>query len=56
MVENFFWAIATKSEPQFTNWRRTKAKLNCLICTIDDIYDIYATLDELHLFTAAIQR
>nr|GME04273.1 terpene synthase 10-like [Ipomoea batatas] len=56
MVENFFWAIATNSNPKFSNWRRIKAKLNCLICTIDDIYDVYGTLDELHLFTDVIER
>ncbi|XP_019155335.1 PREDICTED: terpene synthase 10-like [Ipomoea nil] len=57
MVENFFWAIATNSNPnKFSNWRRTNAKLICLICTIDDIYDVYGTLDELHLFTDAIER
>ncbi|CAN1185788.1 Trans-ocimene synthase, chloroplastic [Linum perenne] len=32
------------------------SKLTSLINVIDDIYDIYGSLDELHLFTSAIQR
>nr|GMD24428.1 terpene synthase 10-like [Ipomoea batatas] len=56
VVENFFWAIGSNPNPKYVNYRRTVAKLNCFICTVDDIYDVYGTLDELQLFTDTIER
>jgi hypothetical protein len=43
-------------EPQFGNIRRMITKLNSLITTIDDVYDVCGTLDELELFTDAVVR
>ncbi|XP_031122926.1 terpene synthase 10-like [Ipomoea triloba] len=56
VVENFFWTIGSNPNPKYVNGRRTVAKLNCLICTVDDIYDVYGTFDELQLFTDTIER
>nr|GMD23007.1 terpene synthase 10-like [Ipomoea batatas] len=56
VVENFFWGIGSNPNPKYVNYRRTVAKLNCFICTVDDIYDVYGTLDELQLFTDTIER
>ncbi|XP_011009233.1 PREDICTED: terpene synthase 10-like [Populus euphratica] len=56
LVENFLWTVGIIFEPQFGNCRRMLTKVNSLITTIDDVYDVYGTLDELELFTNAIVR
>lgn len=56
LVENFFWAAGMIFEPQFGYCRRVATKILSLVTTIDDIYDVYGTLDELELFTNAVER
>ncbi|KAF2284333.1 hypothetical protein GH714_020588 [Hevea brasiliensis] len=56
IVENFLWTIGETFEPQFSYCRRMSTKVNSLLTIIDDIYDVYGTLDELELFTDAVQR
>ncbi|XP_024046987.1 gamma-terpinene synthase, chloroplastic-like [Citrus clementina] len=56
IMENFFWALGEVWEPQFEYCRRMSTKVNALITTIDDVYDVYGTLDELELFTNAVER
>ena len=56
IVENFFWTIGVVFEPQYGSCRRMLAKVFVLITMIDDIYDVYGTLDELELFTDAVDR
>ncbi|KAI7745577.1 hypothetical protein M8C21_032547, partial [Ambrosia artemisiifolia] len=56
LVENFLWTIGTNSLPQFSPLRRVLAQVFAMITTLDDVYDVYGTLDELEIFTEAICR
>ncbi|MED6119409.1 hypothetical protein PIB30_011474 [Stylosanthes scabra] len=44
------------SEPDIQFFRINLTKVDCLIVTIDDIFDVYGTLEELELFTEAVDR
>ncbi|KAJ8572491.1 hypothetical protein K7X08_009002 [Anisodus acutangulus] len=35
---------------------RIATKVNALVTTIDDVYDVFGTLDELQIFTNVVQR
>ncbi|GLT34531.1 hypothetical protein SLA2020_090400 [Shorea laevis] len=56
LVENFLWSIGELYEPYYGYYRRMATQVNTLITTIDDIYDVYGTQDELVLFTEAVER
>ncbi|CAK8534682.1 unnamed protein product [Lathyrus sativus] len=55
-VENFVWNVGMSFKPEFEYFRKILTKANALITIIDDIYDVYGTLEELELFTEAIER
>ncbi|WJX49871.1 Tricyclene synthase tps4, chloroplastic [Trifolium repens] len=56
LMECYFWAIGmTPFETKFTDVRKGLTKVASLITLIDDIYDVYGTLDELQLFTKAVE-
>ncbi|PRQ52902.1 putative lyase [Rosa chinensis] len=56
LMEWFFWSVGIVSEPQFSDVRKGITKVGALITTIDDVYDVYGTLDELELFTSVVER
>lgn len=56
MAEIYFWVLGAYFEPCYSLGRRITTKVTCLISIIDDIYDVYGTLEELQLFTTAIER
>ncbi|CAL9774946.1 unnamed protein product [Musa acuminata subsp. burmannicoides] len=56
LMENYFWTVGWAFEPQFWSFREMQTKLLSLITVIDDVYDVYGTLDELELFTNVVDR
>ncbi|CAL5405703.1 unnamed protein product [Camellia sinensis] len=56
IVECYFWILGVYFEPQYLLARRMLTKVATLTSIIDDIYDVYGTLEELVLFTDAIER
>ncbi|XP_038900957.1 terpene synthase 10-like [Benincasa hispida] len=56
LMENFYWTIGIGFEAELTYFRRMGTKIVSLITMIDDVYDVYGTLEELKLFTNAIER
>ncbi|XP_078161726.1 monoterpene synthase 8, chloroplastic-like [Carex rostrata] len=56
LVENYFGSVCLAFEPEHSSFRKAMTQSNCLITTLDDIYDVYGSLDELEVFTDAIQQ
>ncbi|RYQ94596.1 hypothetical protein HN51_045603 [Arachis hypogaea] len=56
IVECCNWVLAVYFEPQYSQARKILTKLLALTSIIDDTYDAYGTIDELKLFTEAIER
>ncbi|KDP41022.1 hypothetical protein JCGZ_03554 [Jatropha curcas] len=54
LVENYLWALGSVYEPQYSKCRIVATQFTCILSAIDDMYDIYGSLDELELFTQAV--
>ncbi|KAH0458075.1 hypothetical protein IEQ34_013390 [Dendrobium chrysotoxum] len=55
IVESYFWMLTPYYEHYYSHARVIMTKLMALVVATDDIYDIYGTLEELELFTDAIE-
>ncbi|KAJ7981646.1 (-)-germacrene D synthase [Quillaja saponaria] len=55
VVECYFWSMGVYFEPVYYMARRIMTKVTAMISTMDDIYDVYGTLEELELFTDAVE-
>ncbi|KDP39015.1 hypothetical protein JCGZ_00772 [Jatropha curcas] len=56
IVECYFWILSVFHEPQYSFARRILTKIIALASVLDDIYDVYGSLEELTLLTEIIQR
>lgn len=52
----YMWSLACFADPTLSEERVELTKPISLIYIIDDIFDVYGTLDELTLFTEAVCR
>lgn len=56
IIEIYFWILGVYFEPKYSFGRRLMTKMLSLTSAIDDIYDVFGTMEELQLFTEAIER
>ncbi|GAY34260.1 hypothetical protein CUMW_010470 [Citrus unshiu] len=56
LVECFLCAVGLVYEPNCSCFRKWLTKVIIFILVIDDIYDIYGSLEELEHFTSAVER
>ncbi|XP_059444211.1 (-)-germacrene D synthase-like [Corylus avellana] len=56
VVECYFWILGVYFEPEYHIARRFLTKVIAMTSIFDDVYDVYGTLEELELFTKAIER
>ncbi|XP_058081685.1 sesquiterpene synthase TPS2-like [Magnolia sinica] len=56
VVELYFWIVEVYLEPQYSRARKMMTKLISLMSILDDTYDVYGTLEELEIYTTAIER
>ncbi|XP_030439630.2 (-)-germacrene D synthase-like [Syzygium oleosum] len=56
LVEMYVWMLGVSFEPDYEIARGIFTKMMIIITILDDIYDVYGTLEELELFTEAIER
>ncbi|XP_042446658.1 R-linalool synthase-like [Zingiber officinale] len=56
LTENYLWSVVFAFEPDSWSFREMDTKMICFITMIDDVYDVYGTLDELEIFTDIMVR
>ena len=54
VIECYFWILGVYFEPEYLLARRMLTKVIAMTSAIDDIYDVYGTLEEIELFTEAV--
>ncbi|KAK8356214.1 hypothetical protein V6Z12_A05G340300 [Gossypium hirsutum] len=54
LMEIYFWATGLRFDPQYAKCRICFTKSAFLATVVDDIYDIYGSLEELECFTKAV--
>ncbi|KAK9133627.1 hypothetical protein Scep_013155 [Stephania cephalantha] len=56
LVESFLWSVGIAYEPDYELCREWLTKVMNFVLIIDDIYDVYGSLEELEIFTDAVER
>ena len=55
-IKWYMWPMACFTNPSFSDQRIELTKPISLVYVIDDIFDVYGTLDQLTVFTDAVNR
>ncbi|XP_073058246.1 monoterpene synthase TPS4, chloroplastic-like [Primulina eburnea] len=55
-AECFLWTVGLFPHPKYSDVRVEMAKVIAILLVIDDVFDKYGTINDLSLFTLAIQR
>ncbi|KAK1271553.1 hypothetical protein QJS04_geneDACA005839 [Acorus gramineus] len=56
VMETFFVTMGCLYQPRFSSFRERITKVNSMLTTVDDTYDVYGSMDELILLTDAVNR
>ncbi|KAK1372886.1 (+)-delta-cadinene synthase [Heracleum sosnowskyi] len=56
IIESYVCAVGIVFEPKYGSLRKWLAKTIILILVLDDVYDVYGSLEELENFTSAVDR
>ncbi|KAL1537895.1 Trehalose-6-P synthase/phosphatase complex synthase subunit [Salvia divinorum] len=56
LVECYFWIVGVYFEPSYAIARKLLTKVIYMASVLDDIYDVYGTIEELTLFTSIVRR
>ncbi|XVF27780.1 hypothetical protein REPUB_Repub14bG0138300 [Reevesia pubescens] len=56
LAESFLCAVGLAYEPLYSCFRKCLTKITTMILIIDDVYDVYGSLEELEQFTDAVDR
>ncbi|XP_017978074.1 PREDICTED: alpha-farnesene synthase [Theobroma cacao] len=54
LAESFLCAVGLAYEPRYSCFRKRLTKITTMILIIDDVYDVYGSLEELEQFTDAV--
>lgn len=56
VTETYLWSLGAYFEPQYSQARVKTAIALILFTALDDMYDAYGTMEELELFTYAMDK
>ncbi|CAN1319112.1 Alpha-farnesene synthase [Linum perenne] len=56
VVESFLCAVGLTVDPEHNSFRKWLTKVVIMILILDDVYDVYGSVEELEQFTVAIDR
>nr|AEG77018.1 delta-guaiene synthase 2 [Aquilaria crassna] len=56
IAEGYYWMMGAHFEPKFSLSRKFLNRIIGITSLIDDTYDVYGTLEEVTLFTEAVER